>query len=593
MDGTITIGTEIDSKSFEAQIAKLEDELETMVEEYEAVLKSGTFNDEELKKFASEIEKTKNKIISLRKQQEALNKTDFNGINSNIKNIGKTITKVTKKVGKFALAVFGIRSAYMFVRQAVSTLSSGNEQLAADVEYLRYALASTLQPVIERLVELAYKLLAYLGYIMHEWFGVNIFANANKGLDKAVGSAKELKKQLAGFDEMNILQNSSQTGSLLPSYDLSAWQDIPIPNWVKWIAKNKSLLKMLGEVFLIAFSTKKITEILGNIAMLFGASGGMGLIGLSEMLLALSAPIIIYFVAKGLKEIINEAKLFNDEVKKNTETAKKLEKQHEEVIDTLIEKIEQEKLDNEQMKIAVDLLKRRAEQNGILNQTIEEQKNWIGELTGANKDLKEQQESLKNEVLKDIEAWEKLTEAGMTTKEEQMNFNDSMWTLINTLEQQGINVDELKAKYEKLTGPKYVLTLDLNTSEADRAFYKWVDKVSKYKISGNFSAEPGKGGGGGGGHVFAKGGIIYHKLPKLASGGIINQPGRGVPLGVGGERGQEGILPLTDNQQMDLLGQSIARHMVINLTNINQMNGRVISRELQKVQNESDFAFNR
>lgn len=115
------------------------------------------------------------------------------------------------------------------------------------------------------------------------------------------------------------------------------------------------------------------------------------------------------------------------------------------------------------------------------------------------------------------------------------------------------------------------------------------------KIKGNASAGGGKGGGGGGHHGFAKGGIIYSKLPRLASGGIINQPGRGVPLGsaIGGERGMEGVIPLTDSQQMAILGEAIGKYITINANITNEMNGRVISRELQKINNESDFAFNR
>ena len=85
------------------------------------------------------------------------------------------------------------------------------------------------------------------------------------------------------------------------------------------------------------------------------------------------------------------------------------------------------------------------------------------------------------------------------------------------------------------------------------------------------------------------------KLPRLAKGGIINQPGRGIPVGsaIGGERGQEGVIPLTDSQQMQLLGEAIGRYVTINANITNTMNGRVISRELQKVNNTNDFAFNR
>lgn len=84
-------------------------------------------------------------------------------------------------------------------------------------------------------------------------------------------------------------------------------------------------------------------------------------------------------------------------------------------------------------------------------------------------------------------------------------------------------------------------------------------------------------------------------LPRLAKGGIVNMPGSGVMVGsaIAGERGQEGVIPLTDSQQMQLLGEAIGRYITINANITNTMNGRVISKELQKIQNENDFAFNR
>ena len=85
--------------------------------------------------------------------------------------------------------------------------------------------------------------------------------------------------------------------------------------------------------------------------------------------------------------------------------------------------------------------------------------------------------------------------------------------------------------------------------------------------------------------------LTRFSLPRLAKGGIINQPGRGVAIG--GESGKEGVIPLTDSQQMALLGEAIGKYITINASITNTMNGRVISRELKKIQNENDFAYNR
>jgi hypothetical protein len=57
------------------------------------------------------------------------------------------------------------------------------------------------------------------------WAHYDIFANANKNLKKASAGAKDLKKQLAGFDEMNVLSDSGGGGGAtamnLPSVMIS------------------------------------------------------------------------------------------------------------------------------------------------------------------------------------------------------------------------------------------------------------------------------------------------------------------------------------------------------------------------------------
>ncbi len=601
MDGYITIGTELDTKGFDKEIAVLEDKLNDIKATLQMADEDKTlFSTREIKEMEAEAQKLGRRIDTLKEKQKKLDNAGFSGMKESVENVGKSIQKVTKKVVKWGLAVFGIRSAYMFVRQAISTLSSGNEQLAADVDYIRYALASTLQPVIERLVELAYKLLAYLGYIMQEWFGINIFANANKGLDKAVGSAKELKKQLAGFDEMTVLQDNSSSGGgvTMPSYDLSAWQDIPIPNWVKWIGKNKKLFETLSEVLLILFTTSKVSKILSNIAMLFGVSGGMGLIGLLEILLAIAAPILIVLAIKGVKEAINEMNEFTKAVKKNKEMSDEAKKASNELAESIIKKTKANELDDKQTKLTIDYLKNHTKQVIAMNNNLEKQKNWLGDLNGANADLKKQQENLRDETSKDIDAWNELTKAGKTTKEEQAKFNQTIWDTIQKLDKAGINTDELRKKYETLSGQKYTAVVTVDTNQATTGLQRildLLDKITGFVIKGNFSTSAGSGGGGGGGHGFAKGGIIYHNLPKLATGGVINQPGRGVPLGsaIGGERGAEGVIPLTDSQQMALLGESIGKYVTINATIPVYAYNRQVDRQIKRIKAEDDFAYNR
>ncbi len=89
-------------------------------------------------------------------------------------------------------------------------------------------------------------------------------------------------------------------------------------------------------------------------------------------------------------------------------------------------------------------------------------------------------------------------------------------------------------------------------------------------------------------------GFDIYNLPRLAKGGIINQPGRGVYVGgaIAGERGREGIIPLTDSQQMALLGREIAKNIVINLDNKINVDGRQLARYTSQVMNDMNFASN-
>ena len=43
---------------------------------------------------------------------------------------------------------------------------------------------------------------------------------------------------------------------------------------------------------------------------------------------------------------------------------------------------------------------------------------------------------------------------------------------------------------------------------------------------------------------------------------------------------------------METLGEAIGKYITINANITNSMNGRVISRQLQRIQNDSNFAYN-
>ena len=265
-DGHITIETKLDTKSFDKQISSLEakaTDLEvTLSKKKELGLSSRDVNELEV-----ELEKTKNKIVQLRKEQEKLNKS------GGFESINKSLKSSVRQASRLVLGIFGIRSAYMALRQASSELASYDKQYGANLEYIRYVLTQAIAPVLRWIVNLAFQVLQIVGMIVNALFGVNIFSNASaksfqkmkagaSGVSKAV---KEIKKQLAGFDEMNILQSQDTSsggggagGAIAPSFDLSKMQGEP-PAWLKWIVDNRDLiLSILGGILGFIIGIKAI-----------------------------------------------------------------------------------------------------------------------------------------------------------------------------------------------------------------------------------------------------------------------------------------------------------------------------------------------
>ena len=85
------------------------------------------------------------------------------------------------------------------------------------------------------------------------------------------------------------------------------------------------------------------------------------------------------------------------------------------------------------------------------------------------------------------------------------------------------------------------------------------------------------------------------KLPRLAKGTILNNPGRGVPIGgaIAGESGREAVLPLSDARLLEELGSTIGRYITINLTNVTELDGTTIARKMKNLTNNDNFLRNR
>ena len=559
MDGYVVIGTNLDTKSFDAQINYIESQLQ----EIEHKLKQADmgFDVGDTMKLEAQYEKLSQKLSVLKQKKEDLNKTDLSNVQKSIDNIGKSTSNTIKHVARWALGIFAIESAYGFVRQAMSSVSQYNEQIATDVEYIRYALGSMLQPIIEGLIQLAFRLLTYVNYIAQAWFGVNLFANAstksfeknNKALGNSVKSAKELNKQIASFDEMNVLNDtSSNSGSgagagaiSLPSMDLSQWQG-EVPEWVKWIAENKDiviagLLGIAGGLVAINLGLKPIQALGIGIAL-----AGI-IIAIQNLIKFLQDPTFENFTniiigigtaIIGVGIIISRSPL---------------------IVAGVI------------AVIVATIVKNYDYIMGLFNKLI----NWfetdfigalrylfgpIGDIIAAPfifavNAMKSAFEGLFGGIKKIVTGIIQIFKG---------DFKNGIMNVFGGLK------DILIAPFNALVSGINSLIRGVNRIRFDVP--DWV---------------PGFGG--------KKFGFNIPQIPRLAVGGIVNMPGRGVPIGgaIAGESGREGVIPLTDSQAMETLGATIGKYININLTNITKLDNRQIAKEQKKINAQNDFAFNR
>lgn len=497
----------------------------------------------------NEVEETNQK---LRKAQ------GISGITEAIKNAGKETSNTIKKVGKWALAVFGVRSAYMLVRNAASTLSQYNDQIGADLEYMRFALASALQPVVEYLIQLAYKLLRYIGYIAQAWFGVNIFANASAdAMNKTAKDAKELRKALAGFDEMNIVSggasNASAGNTTLPSVDLTKPEEGEIPSWVQWIADN-------GQTVADA---------------LVGIATGLGLVKLGvDPLMSLGIGALLFSTLELIKEILEY----------------------------------------------VDKLDPALEDNGTSWGDLSEILGWVGIVLGILGGLIASIPvaiaaaivaaiALLMSFWDTLEGWLDTAIDWLTDKAEW--FSDKGDLIVSTFLTivAGI-VDTIKTVFGGLfTSIKNIVDGILLIFKGDfkngfieigkgiaNAFITilntaislintvWTGLLNIIDTAGGWFGQKWN----------LSANLKIPKIPYLEVGGIVNMPGRGTFYGGAmiSESGPEGVIPLTNEQMMERLGESIGKHVAVNTTVVNKMNSRVISREMHRTNNIDNFAYN-
>lgn len=115
---------------------------------------------------------------------------------------------------KFSLAMLGARGIYSLLRKAVTEYMSQNTALSGQMSSMFSQLGNILGPIITRIIGLVSTAIGYITALL-SLLGI-AGSSAVKNIDKAAGgaggAAKELKRQLASFDDLNILNGDDDGG---------------------------------------------------------------------------------------------------------------------------------------------------------------------------------------------------------------------------------------------------------------------------------------------------------------------------------------------------------------------------------------------
>lgn len=266
---------------------------------YEALLPSIQQAEKEQARINSQLQKQQIQYQKINNQistyKDKITQIDLKNQEKQMKGLSTSIGGAVNKIGRWATALIGISSAYAGIRSMVSKVAQYNQQVSTDLQYMGFALAKTFEPFVEWIISALYKILGLVNQLFVALFGINIFKKSGvsafqKSMDKSAKSAKEIKNSLASFDEMNILEDTTQKesgasagGVGTPSFDLSQMQGEP-PQWMQWIKENLPLITGL---------------IFGVVAAVIALKLGLG--GIK----ALGIGIMIGSIVKGIQDLIN------------------------------------------------------------------------------------------------------------------------------------------------------------------------------------------------------------------------------------------------------------------------------------------------
>lgn len=545
MDGTITIGTEVDTAGVQDGVKDIKNIVE-----------------EETPELDINVDKQSKGMRTILQLTKKIGR-GFLGISATTAKFLGGIIKLVAKLGLIGGLISIVALVGLGIVSAFTEAIKKDEELETKLQYLKFAMKSAfegigtalvnaLKWVIDRVIEL----IGFVGRIIYLISGVNIFKNSGidkfqKSLGKAEKSAKEINKILAGFDEATVLSNSN-AGGIGGGGNYST---VEVPDLSK-IVEQESALEILTQKLIDKWINlgEEMKKALDNPQLFNQTYGKWGLFvqGIVRMFYGL------YDVINGITQVVGG--VLDIIVGIFTGNFELIKSGFKSVINGIAEGFSG----------LINIVK------GIF-QTI------FGVISGVFGTL---WELIKTGA---VGAFNGIVNVFAKFGDFFYNIFSSAWKKVKNLFSQGGAiftgikdgiVNAFKAIVNGLiTGINKIIATPFEKING------LLNKIRSIEILG---VKPFK-------NLWDKNPLPVPKIPKLARGGIVSNPGKGVMMGnyIAGEgRYPEAVIPL-DDATLDRLGLAFAKHTTINATIPVYAYNRQVDRQIRIIRANDDFASNR
>lgn len=507
------IPVDINIKTLSKDIEAAKTQIQMLNEQMREYEKYGYQTSPFYKQLSNDLDIATQKLKTLEQAQASVNaemeEAETISTKSTVK-IGKSFNSLTKKISRYALSLFSLGTIYSLLSRASSAYLSQDIELANKLQSAWVGLGAIMSPLIEKMADLVIRLVGYINVFAQALTGVNYIAQAtSKYMNNVANSAKKANNQLASFDELTNLNDSSSldtaTNPFAPFEDLELNPKIvkSLQDLAYWLKENWNWIKLVGEVFLAVFVGYKAFQLISGIGKITSALGLGGVLGSLQAIAAIGAIAITIAIVGNYKkdleeltkkldklrsvgtsfwdeqinngmsygdildEIDTKLKVANqtlgeasapwnillglsDNYVSNAETGLSIARQ---LVDELVKQYEEGKLTNEQQITTLDRLKQILDYQKLVKEAVEAQGGDVSIING----LMETTDDLGKKI------YENLKEQGISQDE--------------ILEKTGLTKDELNDIIQ-LWDSSVTLDLDVDTSKAESKTTKFFTKLT-------------------------------------------------------------------------------------------------------------------